>query len=312
MESTLRPVNREPLVLLLSKNEFTAIERKIYWIILNQLYQGINVSPDLFKNMEFVIPIAALQETNRGRIKAAAERIMSRKLSYENPTNDSFELIVPFPYVKYQGNEGTLKIKMLAEVLPYFMELRNGYSEFELYAALSLTSEYSQRLYPLLSRWKDTGKWVNVEIESLKELLGASHYDRFVHFKQRVLDQAEKEINEKTDIEISTEFKKTGRHVTHVTFKILSKIKKEEKQALLAVKEELNTVANLNIGQILAQVSSIMRGYNFSSSQQKKIMIEPKLLQLFVEEDSKIVHGVRKNVLNKTAYMAKILGFSKK
>jgi plasmid replication initiation protein len=301
MENTLRPVSREPLVLLLSKNEFTAIERKIYWIILNQLYQGINVSPDLFQNMEFVIPIAALNETNRGRIKAAAERIMSRKLTYENPANDSFELIVPFPYVKYQGNEGTLKIKMLAEVLPYFMELRNGYSEFELYAALSLTSEYSQRLYPLLSRWKDTGKWVNVEIEYLKQLLDASHYDRFVHFKQRVLDQAEKEIN-----------KKTGRHVTHLNFKILSKIKKEQQQAFLAVKEELDTVAKLDIGQIMAQVSSIMRSYNFSSSQQKKIMIDPKLLQLFVEEDSKIVHGVRKNVLNKTAYMAKVLGFSKK
>ena len=41
-------------------------------------------------------------------------------------------------------------------------------------------------------------------------------------------------------------------------------------------------------------------------------MIDPKLLQLFIEEDSKIIHGVRKNVLNKTAYMAKVLGFSKK
>ena len=312
MENSLKLVSREPLILLLSKNDFTAIERKIYWAILSQMIQGFNVSPDLFQNKEFTISLDSLQETNRSRVKSAIVKIVQRKLYYENPKGDEFEIVTPFPYAKYEGSKGRIRLTMLANVVPYFMELKNGYSEFELFAALSLSSEYSQKLYPLLSRWKDTGIWNNVEIEQLKDTLRATHYNRFVHFKQRVLDQAVKEINEKTDIEISIDYKKTGRIVTHLTFNILSKSKKEQINAALAVKEEMDSVANLNIGQIMVQASQILSTYNFSATQYMAIMTKPQMLQLFIEEDSKITHGVRKDVKNKTAYMATILGFSKK
>jgi len=303
---------REPLILLLSKTEFSLIERRIYWIILSQIEQGFNVSPDLFQNREFKIPISDLKETNRQRIKETVKKITTRQITNTDLVEDTFECFVPFPYAKYDGKNGCINIMMLANVIPYFVELKKGFSEFEIVAALSLTSEYSQRLYPLLCRWRDTGKWLNVSIDTLKELLGADHYEYFGNFKQRVLDAAHKEINEKTNIRYEMVFHKTGRNVTTIDFIISQTDKMETIEAHKAVNEEMQSVAKLNIGQIMAQASEILSTYNFSASQYKTIMTDNSILQLFIEEDSKIVHGVRKNVKNKTAYMATILGFAKK
>ena len=303
---------REPLILLLSKTEFSLIERRIYWIILSQMEQGFNVSPDLFQNREFKISISDLKETNRQRIKDTVKKITTRQITNTDLVKDTFECLVPFPYAKYDGKNGCIDILMLANVIPYFLELKKGFSEFEIVAALSLTSEYSQKLYPLLCRWRDTGKWLNVDINTLKELLDANHYEYFGNFKQRVLDVGYKEINEKTNIRYEMVFHKTGRNVTTVDFLISQADKIESIEANKAVNEEMQEVAKLNIGQIMAQASKILSTYNFSANQYKAIMTDNSMLQIFIQEDSKIVHGVRKNVKNKTAYMATILGFSKK
>lgn len=303
---------REPLILLLSKIEFSVLERRVYWIVLSQIEQGFNVSSDLFQSLKFEIPISDLKETNRQRIKDLVKKIPTRMISKSDYVDDVFEAFVPFPYAKYDGKKGFLELVMLAQVVPYFMELKKGYSEFEIMAALSLTSEYSQRLYPLLSSWKDKGKWLNVDVEHLKDLLGATHYSSFGNFKQRVLDVAQKEMREKTNIHFDMIFHKIGRNITTIDFKIYKTDEIEAIEAHKAVKAEMDSVEKLDIGRIMVQASQILSSYNFSSKQYQAIMSNPETLQLFIEEDSKITHGVRKNVQNKTAYMATILGFANK
>ncbi|MCU0470819.1 MAG: replication initiation protein [Arcicella sp.] len=314
MDSTiLKTKNKEPLILLLAKNEFTVLERRIYWLILNQIEQGFNIDQNLFQNKVFQIPLSALKETNVKRLKETAEKLMSRKVKYESDDDEKFDHIIPFPEVRYDGKKGYIEVYMYARVVPYFMELKRGYSEYELYAALSLVSEYAQRLYTLLSRWKDTGIWFNVSIEEFKVLMGAEGYNDFFNLKKRVIEIAQKEINDKTDILFEIEYIKTGRNFTHLTFRIVTKEKQRLIDAHDNVLQEMESVSKLNIGQVMAQVNLLLvTQYNFSTNQQRKIINDPKILQLFIEEDSKITHGIRGEIKNKTAYMATILGFSKK
>jgi plasmid replication initiation protein len=313
MDNTiLKTKNKEPLILLLAKNEFTVLERRIYWLILNQIEQGFNIDQDLFQNKVFQIPLSALKETNVKRLKETAEKLMSRKVKYESTDDEKFDHIIPFPEVRYDGKKGFIEVYMYARVVPYFMELKKGYSEYELYAALSLVSEYAQRLYTLLSRWKDTGIWFNVSIEDFKVMMGAEGYNDFFNLKKRVIEIAQKEINDKTDILFEIEYIKTGRNFTHLTFRIITKEKQRLIDAHDNVEQEMESVSKLNIGQVMAQVNLLLTQYTFSTNQQRKIINDPKILQLFIEEDSKIAHGIRGEVKNKTAYMATVLGFSKK
>ena len=309
---TLKVKNREPLILLLAKNDFTVLERRIYWLILNQIEQGFNISPDLVQNKIFHIPLSAIKETNVKRLKETAQRLMSRIIKFDNPTNEKFKFISPFPEVLYDGKKGHIEIVMYAGVVPHFMELKKGYSEFELYAALSLVSEYAQRLYTHLSRWTDTGIWYNVSIEEFKGHMGAEtdSYKEFFNLKKRVIEIAIKEINEKTDLQVEVEYIKTARNFTHLTFRITTKETQKLIDAHTIVGQEMQTVAKLNIGQVLAQVNFLFTQYNFSKTQQQTIIGNEKILQLFIEEDSKITHGVRGVIKNKSAYMATILGFN--
>lgn len=64
-----------------------------------------------------------------------------------------------------------------------------------------------------------------MEISELKTILGIekTKYKLYGHFKNKVLEIAEREINEKTDILIQIEEIKTGRKITAIKFLISAK-----------------------------------------------------------------------------------------
>lgn len=300
--------NQQPNIITMSRQEFSTIEKRIVLYVINQMKTGFNINPDSFQNQTFTIPIANLK-SNYNEIKKSCRKLNSRQITLVNEELDEVSFITPFPRVDYLGKSGIIKVWMFADVVPHFVELSKGYTKYPLEIALQLDSIYSQRMYEILCSKKDLGVWLNVDLEKLKHILNAEKYERYSHFKQRVLDIAQKELDEKANIKFTYEpSRKEGKKVTHLDFHILT----EKEQAAMNVEAEMDSVASLNIGQVMAQASQILATYNFSSQQYKEIMTDNKLLKLFIEEDSKIVHGVRKDVKNKSAYMATVLGFGNK
>jgi hypothetical protein len=189
--------------------------------------------------------------------------------------------------------------------MPYFLELRNGFTKYSLTAALTLTSIYSQKLYELLSRWKDKKEWF-VSLDELKTLLNAKNY-AYPQLKQKCLDRGIQEINQKTDLQVTWEPEKTGKSVTAIRFFIKSKAVAERDDAKEAVNEELKQISQLSPGQISLYTQKLFTVYSFTKKQQDLLMSKPSLFGEFVELESKIANGLIKNVLNPTAYMAKVL-----
>ncbi|MFO7830164.1 MAG: replication initiation protein [Bacteroidales bacterium] len=213
--------NQQPNKITLSRQKFNVIEKRIVYLIINQLDTGINVDEDLFQNKEFNIPVKELGETNYKRIREECKRLRYKEMGIPQEGDKYvFWDINPFPEAKLTNN-GTLYIKMLDTAVPYFIELKKGFTTYQLKAALSLNSTYSQRLYELLSKYKDTGVWNNIEIVYLKRLLAIENkYPEISMFRQRVLNPAQKELKNKTDISFIYELYKTGRRYTHITFYI--------------------------------------------------------------------------------------------
>lgn len=240
----IKEINQQPNTLTLAEYNFSLIEQRIMYLIINQIEKGIDMSEDLFRNKTFTIPIKHLGETNFKRVKEAAKNLMNKKIVPADD-NQRYEAVVPFPKISVE-NGGQIEITMFAEVLPLFAELKNGYTQYRLNAALSLRSTYSQRLYEMLCRFKDTGMWKKVKIESLRKKIGLTEdqYTQFGMFRKRVLDRAMKEINEKTDISFTYELHKSHNKYTYVTFyidygKVAKQIPKElDKLTELVSKDE--------------------------------------------------------------------------
>lgn len=113
----------------------------------------------------------------------------------------------------------------------FFDIARNGYVRYQLKNIISLKSQYSVRLYPKL---KDRPFGWTVQVTELREMLGATaaSYDVFKDFNKHVLQKAVKEINEITDINVTTENVRKGRSVVAIRFKV------EEKKQVLLDKEQ--------------------------------------------------------------------------
>ena len=116
---------------------------------------------------------------------------------------------------------GVLKVQFHPVLKPLYLNLNkeNPFTMYELSNALRLRSIYSLRMYELLKQYQKVG-WRKLTIEEMREMfqLELNEYSRYNDFKRKVIIQAQKEINEKTDISFDYEEIKTSRKVTAIRF----------------------------------------------------------------------------------------------
>ena len=126
----------------------------------------------------------------------------------------------------------TIEVDCNQKLKPAFFDIaKNGYVRYQLKNIISLKSQYSVRLYPKL---KDRPFGWTVPVDELREMLGATadSYDAFKDFNKHVLQKAIKEINERTDINVTAENIRKGRFVASIRFTV------EEKKQILLDKEQ--------------------------------------------------------------------------
>ena len=122
--------------------------------------------------------------------------------------------------VELNKNSGEIRISFHSTVAPYLFQLRERYTQYNLYQVLSLSHKYSIRLFEFLSsmRYKEI---FEIDIETLKKHIDAEKYEKISHFKDRILIPAINEINDYTELNIEYAFKKTGKKITHIVFKYI-------------------------------------------------------------------------------------------
>ena len=307
---TIKKYNREPIGLALAKQEFKGgVERELFYLVMNQIKSGINLKTDLFKNVEINIPTTWLKETNYKRIREGAENITSRKIRFIDDENKEFRYIVPFPEVSY--TKGELRIILYDKIAKDFMELSNGYTEYELEIMQSIRSDYTQRLYEILSGKKkmNKGLWRNVSIDYLKKILNAENYALPGNFIQRVIEPAKAEMDKKGDIGFEYEKIRTGRKLTHITFSIYYIGEDDKIQQEIA--EDYDYIASLDNIERTKLITTLVNQYKFTPKQQEKLMRSNKLLTKFYEVNKKIEAGFFGEIVDKNKYMAVALGFNK-
>lgn len=135
--------------------------------------------------------------------------------------------------VKYLDDEASIEVILTYDVVKEVTRI-DGYEQFFTQYLLEQTahmnSDYSVRLYELLVQWKTAKKTPVFELQQFREQLGVENneYQRMYDFKNRVLDVAVKEINEKTDIQTSYDQVKRGRKIIGFKFVVKEKPKKTE------------------------------------------------------------------------------------
>jgi len=146
--------------------------------------------------------------------------------------------------VRYKKKEGTLILSLDPNLKPYMLGLKEFYTSYKLENVLSLKSKYSIRLYEILKSnlFKNH---VTIGLDELKTMVGANEkaYGVYQNVKKKVILQAQKELNNKTDINFDYEEIKTGRKVTSIKFYINgTKVKNKVLDEVCATSEGKSTI----------------------------------------------------------------------
>jgi plasmid replication initiation protein len=283
-----------------SRQEFTLLEKKIIYCIINQLDAGLDMTQkDLFGDIYFKIPVSTFGiDYSFKALKASIEKITTRNIKGGDNKKEHAWSMTPIPWAEVKN--GSVQVKLQKEAVPYFVDLKlRGYTAYQLDVALSLTSVYSQRLFELLSRFKDTGEWY-VDIDRFKFLLGIDKNKVFNgasangNLKVKILDPAMKELAEKTDIVFAYDLKKEGRKFVRIIFQIATKklIRYvESENAKAGADQLLKDLGEGTQGQQWEFVYAVLPDYDLTKEQKRRIIAEPELTTKFVRIHGEIKAG---------------------
>jgi len=151
-----------------------------------------------------------------------ADKLMSRVLTIN--TMHGWKKMQWLSYCEYNSKRSVVICSFHPKLKPFLIHLKEKFTVYDLSIVTQFQSIYSIRIYQLLKQYVPIGKRT-FEVDELREILGIekTKYTIFKDFRKYVVDQAKKELNEKSDISFDIEKIREGRKIKWLKFIILNK-----------------------------------------------------------------------------------------
>jgi len=161
-------------------------------------------------------------------IKKFAFNLLSKP--FQVATNTGWIVFNWFSSIEYKRGEARIECRVDDKLKPYLLELQGHFTKYQLGNIAQMRSVYAIRIYQMLNQYdvKLRGRFIT-DLQALQEQLQVpKSLKLYNQFKEKVVNVAVKEINEKTDIEIKFyEDKKIRKKVISIGFEIRNKTDKE-------------------------------------------------------------------------------------
>lgn len=193
----------------------------------------INKNDKDFKCYEFRIKDLAKLFNLKGdsaykSISEAARTLMSKivTIQIDEKKYRQYPLLA---MVEYNLGTGIIRAQIHPDLKPYYFEIEENYTKYEISNILGMKSPVSMQLYEILKMNKNKYHKGDViyDLEELRFILNATEksYNEYKEFNSKILKRAQREINTKTDITFEYEGLKYGGSVASIKFIIHSKNK---------------------------------------------------------------------------------------
>jgi plasmid replication initiation protein len=298
---------QQPILLNNAVHEFEALEKRVFYVVVNQIRKGMGVTQDLFNDsLWFDVPTKLIGTQHYDRLREVIERITSRKIKLLDKKGNAIHIFVPFPEIKYQKREGNIQVRILDTAYPYLAELKEGYYWYQLKSALMLSRTYSQRFYEWFCQYLNYGSWSNVTVDFIRTRLAISEkeYLRNNDFVRRVVHDSIAEINEKTDILVEIiNYQKVGRKISGFDFSIKSKKAGENDNKFQMIEQYYENLEKLNQKELALFMRTVKEEYKISDASFRLMWEQRALLDEVVKVDSLIKADKIEITTTKERYM---------
>lgn len=206
--------------------DLSLLEYKLFLIVVSKIDPMCDEIPVFSISAEEFCKATGIKDNGSvyRDLQKAADRLMKRVArTYDPELNITINVNLTRKAL-YWHDQGRIEIHLSNDIKPFLVNLQKEFTQYKLSNVSHMASLYAIRLYELLKKQENFGKRI-FELDDLRIKLGISkgQYSRFSDFKRSVLKIAIKEINNKTDIAIKFELKKTRQKFTHIKFDIKTK-----------------------------------------------------------------------------------------
>jgi len=302
---------QQPAILNKAIHKFESVlAKRIFYALESQIKKGFGVQKDIYNDLWLNVPTDILGNQHFKDLDKAADELHKARFNFVDKENECFNKINPFPVVQYQKRWGHVKVKIEKEALGYLAELTQGYFWYKLKAALSLTSKYAQRWYELFSEKKDLEKWLNVEVDDIRKIMGIEEfeYKRNSDMIKWVVYDPIEEVNRKTDVFIEYEFiKNQKRPIIGFNFFIKGQKAKGESEIYERIEKYFDELSHMKPSEISQKLLAIMREYSIPDKLYNEMFKNQNLLNAVLEADAKIQAGKVDIQTTKAQYMGGVI-----
>jgi len=200
------------------------------------------------ENRRFTARVADLAEIFDMGEKTAHEVVqrvvdtMSKPVKFQTEGRDQYRYW--FSGIDYIPGKGEFEFIISKEMEPLILELKERFSVYRLADVHKFKAASTWHLFENLNRWKNAGGW-HVSLKELHSIFGADgKYPRFDSFRQRLIDPAVAEINEKSSLYIEYVKETSGKTVVALRFFIDSK----HPDYVITIESQKNRLLKLLLG----------------------------------------------------------------
>lgn len=189
----------------------------------------------------------------RNKLSSYTKELKAIVVELRKIGSKSYQQLGLFRVFTYDDDEKHLEIEFEDRLEGYIRDFSHNFTRYQLIQIQKLVSGHSVRIYEILrmaynrAKVKKPDPIYESSLEELKAMLGIKKdaYSVFANFRRKVLEVAQKELNEKSDITFEIETLKKGRKIAAIRFHI----RHNEQQQFEPVDETGGTIE----GAVLAE-----------------------------------------------------------
>ncbi|WP_060688740.1 RepB family plasmid replication initiator protein [Persicobacter diffluens] len=228
-----------------AKYQISEAAKNLLYMVLSVYKQENDVNASYFINLNSFSQFTG-KKFNYSQFKVLAAEMQGKVKDKHTPmihVEIPGKKISAFPLFKeisYLEEEGTIEVK-LNDVLKPLWDNYTQFTSLNLRHGILLRGKHTKRIFDYVSSLvnfqKAYKKYPQIPIADFKELLGLepNQYAKYNLFRDKVLDLAVREINEKTDLRVAYEEIRRGRKVLSLKWSISrEKVSTEELQPVQA------------------------------------------------------------------------------
>jgi len=224
---------RQANTMSFSRHNLNLIQKRIVYLVVSKIKPDDKDFREYTFTVQEVLKFIKLGTENHSVLHKTTEDILKKVCTLVTPEGELLQFNY-FSLVKYNPTNTEVTFHFDPVLKPYYLELKNNYTQFQLEIVIGLKSIYSQKLYEIAKSIANKGDpSIRYSISEWRYLLfiDDNEYKLYAHLKANVFQIAQRELDEKTDIHIEFKEEKSGNKVKWLWMEVHKIENEEQRQA---------------------------------------------------------------------------------